>query len=766
MRPDLLKGRIQELRTVLHDNPRHPRFIETVPRRGYRWIAPIALQAGTQSNVTVSEIAAPLAPTHCVGRAATVAHLQQSYQRALEGTRQVTFISGDVGIGKTTVVQEFLKQLRSRVSCWVGIGQCVEYYGGEESYLPIREVLGRLAQRAEGDRFVRVLRRFAPGWLAQLSFATDPAERDWPHRELQNATPHRLLVQFTEAVEAFCVDEPLILVFEDLQWSDLSTIDVFSMLANRTDPARLFLLLTYRTGTLAKNSVAVERLITELALHQRCERIHLPPLSEPEVCEYLERRWPVNALSPSRVRELARVLYARTEGNPLFLVNVVNYLVAKTNLLKEAHAENPVPSGIDSTEVVPASLRVIVERQIAALSVDEQKILHVASVAGVEFSTTEVAAGVGHAQERVETICRSLTRQHRGGWFIPSGPGRQPHGARAEYYRFSHAFYQNVIYDSLSTVFAAQTHLRIRTWLEAASSEQILDLALALAHHFEKGHNCEAALRHLLNIVTITLACHAYQEVVALATKGGSLLGEISNPRVRSQHELALRMALGVALVTTKGYTAPEVRQTYERARVLSQHVGTVAQSTATLRGLSAFYFGRGDFQTAVEITNQLLQLTRKQKDKELLLEAYQDLGSALFSLGKLEPARRYLAKGIKIVALSSPQSHINLTGQDVTVSCLCRAAQVLWFLGYVDQALAKGQEAVARARQLGHPHSIAYAYTFQAHLYQLRGEAPETAASKLVTLQWAADYGLPTNSRIEMTIRRAFWLFIRRCFC
>jgi hypothetical protein len=267
---------IRELRKALGDDARVPQFIETVHRRGYRFIAPLTAKPVSSSQYPVvsrksatrgSQRAPENWPltTPLVGRDAELAQLHRWLDKALRGERQVVFVTGEAGIGKTTLVEAFLSRVRSHEafgvqnatprtlnpelpipSPWLGRGQSVEHYGASEPYLPVLEALGRLGRGPDGVHLIAVLRQYAPTWLVHLPALVSLAEREQLQREVQGATPQRMLREMAEALEALTAERPLLLVWEDLHWSDVSTLDLLSVVARRTERARLFIIGSYR----------------------------------------------------------------------------------------------------------------------------------------------------------------------------------------------------------------------------------------------------------------------------------------------------------------------------------------------------------------------------------------------------------------------------------------------------------------------------------------------------------------------------------------
>ncbi len=317
---------IRELRQMLGDQAQRPQFIETVHGRGYRFIAPVTVEEPfperSQSAETLHclQSTAHGRPAFFVGREDELAQMHQRWAQARQGRRQVGVIAGEPGIGKTALVDTFVAQVTAAEACWVGHGQCVEAYGAGEPYLPLLEALGRLCRRPEGARLVAVLRQHAPSWLGQLPALLPPAEWEALQRTVGPAAPPRMLRELTDALEAFTAEYPLVLVVEDLHWSDRATLTWLAYVARRPDPARLLILGAYRPVEAIAQSHPLWAVLTELRQHGQCVELALDYLSEAAVTAYLAQRFGDSRL----VAELARVLHQRTRGNPLFLSAVVS----------------------------------------------------------------------------------------------------------------------------------------------------------------------------------------------------------------------------------------------------------------------------------------------------------------------------------------------------------------------------------------------------------------------------------------------------------
>ena len=241
VQPEVLKSHMRDIRMVLGDDCKNPRFIETLPRRGYQFVAPVS------GGSITTELGAELTSPKIVGRNAQLDKLCNCLQKALRNQRQVVFTTGETGIGKTTLVDEFLRRAAAAFpGVRIARGQCVEGYGGKEAYYPVLEAVSQLCGGSGGDAIVQVLSTQAPTWLVQFPALVSNRQREILEQEILGATRERMLREIGEALETITTDKPLLLVLEDLHWADRSTVDLISTLARRRSRGKLMLIGTYR----------------------------------------------------------------------------------------------------------------------------------------------------------------------------------------------------------------------------------------------------------------------------------------------------------------------------------------------------------------------------------------------------------------------------------------------------------------------------------------------------------------------------------------
>jgi predicted ATPase/DNA-binding winged helix-turn-helix (wHTH) protein len=725
---------IRELRQALGDNPRTPRFIETMHRRGYRFVGdlPVAAAPFCSPQPVVRSTVLP------VGREAELTRLHAWLALARRGMRQMVFVTGEAGLGKTTLVEAFVAELGNHGTLWIGGGQCIEHYGAGEAYLPVLEALGRLCREPGGREVVALLGQQAPTWLVQMPGLVRAADLEALQRRIAGVTRERMLRELAEALELLTAQQPLVLVLEDLHWSDPSTLDLIAVLARRREPARLLLIGTYRPPEVLRRFHPLHTVQQELQLHGHGVELPLTLLLEDAVATYLASRFP----GLSQVDRLARLVHQRTEGNPLFMVMLLEFWLTHGVLLEQDGVWT-LSTGVEALQnSVPDSLRQMIDRQLDGLSAEEQRVLEAASVAGAEFTAAAVAAGLAQEVEPVDDWCTSLAR--RGQFLRTSGERTWPDGTVAGCYSFVHALYQQVLYQRVSAAQRVRLHQRIGARLEAGHGPQASAIAAELAMHFERGWDAQRAVQYLRQAGQRSMERSAYVEAVAHLTRGLEVLQTLPDTPERSQRKLDLLTALAMVLSVTKGEAAPELEPVLTRAAVLAQQVGEPSQRFAVLFKLWSFRNVRVESQAAQTVAAQLLALAQRQHDPALLLGAYHALGITLGNLGALASARTYHEQGI---ALSDAQRHIIRYPGSTRypgVSFRALAAEVLWALGYPDQAVQRCQEALTMAHALEHPWTLAQALRFSAQLHARRREwqGAQSHAEALLTLATEHGFG------------------------
>lgn len=740
----VLKVTMSQIREALEDDSKCPRFIETAHRRGYRFIGQITDSgpaAHTPQPITadhpVSQI--PITPADSppivVGRDETLSRLQEFFGKMIGGERQIVFITGEPGIGKTAVVDAFVRILAVSHNLRIGRGQCLEQYGKGEAYLPVLDAIGRLAR--EQPLIVDVLRAHAPMWLTQMPALVSIPSRELLHREMLGATRERMLREMGEALEMLTTDLPLVLILEDLHWSDYSTLDLVSYLAKQRQRSHLMLIGTYRTAELITSGHPLTTVKRELISKHQCEELPLDYLSKTGVDSYLSLRFPINRFPI----ELAHLIQVRTEGNPLFIVNMVDYLVAE-GLISEIGEVWELTAETDLVQVgIPDSIKQVVERQLDRLEDTQRQVLEVASVVGAEFSTFTLAAGLGSDRPTVEACCDELVRQHQ--FIQDAGVQLLPNGEAVTKYSFIHDLYRTGLYETVSASRRVRLHRRLGDELEAIYGEHSKEIAGELAMNFELGRDFGRGAKYLQQAADKAIRRFAYREAVALSRRGLRLLLKLPPTPERTKQELGLQLTLGVPLIATEGYAAAEVGKVYLRARELCQQSGDTPDAVEALWGLWTFHTVRAELATARQIAGEFLQLADRLPYPGLAMRAHLVMEITNVHLGEFSLAIEHFERALSLYDHNRHLEDAFFYTQNPGMAMRCFGAWAFWFLGRPDEALVQIRQAVTLAHELDEPYGLAHAHLFGAVVHQLRHEDQMAEENAEAVITVSREHGL-----------------------
>lgn len=600
IKPEVLKSRIFELRSALGDRPKMPRYIETMPRRGYRFIAAV-----NAVSVVEPMVLAPPAPGYLVGRGEALGRLRACLHRTLQHQRQIVLITGEAGIGKTSLVDAFEQQAAAEVSdLRLARGQCLENYGGTEAYYPMLEALGQLWRGSGGDAVVQTLATYAPTWLVQFPVLVTPDRRHTLQHELLGATRERMLREIAEALEVLTANRPLLLIFEDLQWVDPATMDLLAALARRRGPARLLLLATYRPVDLAFWQHPLKGLTQDLLLHQLCQEIALEPLSESDVAAYL-----AVVSSGARLPEgLAGLVYRHSEGNPLFMRAVLEHLTKRNLICREAQGWS-LRMPLEKIDLgVPESLRQMIEAQIERLEPQAQQVLEVASVVGEVFTVSVIASAMHLEPHEVEAWCERLSSRHH--LLRRAGPQRFPDGSISQAYEFAHALYREVCYWRQAPSRRAMRHGHLGECLEALYAAQLSEVASELAYHFEAGAEWRRAIPYLRQTSATAERRYAYREAADVLRHALAL---VSNLPETERTAIEIDMLEKLATIYVVSYDMRDI-ETYETLAARASDAGLLDVEVGALLGL-VYPLARISVQRCLDVVEQVLRLSAAQED-------------------------------------------------------------------------------------------------------------------------------------------------------
>ena len=532
---DDVRGAVDRLGIAFEDAGQHHLKNIARPVRVYRVLLHKAASTqppvpASQHNGGIAERTAPQASGQqrrtlrwWVGRAAPLATLDTMAQRMLAGERQLVFITGEPGIGKTTFIEMAIERL-SRLGAEALYGHCTERFGTDEAFHPLIDALETRCRGPGGSAVLETIRARAPTWLLQMPSFREETDAAAFQNEVFGATRERMLREFCDLLEVSSVDRPVAVVLEDLHWSDFATLDVLSRFARGDRRASVLVLASYRPADTLIAGHPVRRLHHDLGIHGRCRELRLDPLSRAEVEHHLVLRFGNEEL----VSTLVDPLFGRTQGQPLFVASLLDFFINQQVVFEADGAWRLDRPAAISQDVVPNDLINMISHQMDRLTQEERQLLEVASVAGGEFAAALVAAGLGRDELETEQKLDALARKDRT--LEASTAVEWPDGTYSGSYAFHHILYQNVLYQGLTPGRRAQIHRRMGERLRDAYGNRTADVAPMLAMHFENGRDFANALRYLSQAAESSAKRLGHEEAANYLTRAIGILDQLKAP--------------------------------------------------------------------------------------------------------------------------------------------------------------------------------------------------------------------------------------------
>ncbi len=706
---------------------------------------PVGLYRVTRENRGRSRLDASASAglTALVDREQEIALLADRWSQVRRGSGQAVLIGGEAGIGKSRLVRVLKERVAIEPHLWLECS-CSPYYQSTPLYAVIdllTQELGWTRQDSPETKLAKLEQALAragfavpdvlpplAGLLYGLLSLPLPALPPGPV-----SSPARRKRQTLEALHAWLarlsVEQPVVLVVEDLQWIDPSTLEFLSFLVDRI-PA-ILLLLTARP-----------EFHPPWPMHAHVTQLTLSRFGREQVVQMAEHVAGGKALPPEVVRQVV----GRTDGIPLFVEELTKLFLDSDVLVREEGASYEAARPVSSI-VIPASLHDSLMARLDRLG-SAKSVAQFAAMLGREFSY-ELLQAVAPFDKR--SLSEALARLVDAELLYPRGV---PPEAT---YSFKHALIHDAAYQSLLKSARQQYHQRVAQVLIERFPEVAASQPELVAYHYTEGNLGAQAINYWYMAGQRAIESSANLEAISYLGKALQLLAAVPATGERTHIELALQTLLGVALMSCKGYGAPEVEAAFRRARDLCHDLGETAPF-AVLRGFFAFAIVRGRLSEGRELAEQLLDSARRAGDDALLLEACSALGVTLFSLGEPRASRAWLEQGIALYDPALHRSHTQLYGADPGVTCRCYAAVTLWVLGYPDQALARILEARAIAEEIAQPVNVAFALTFGALVHQLRGEVEATRAWADAAVALATEQVLPFFAALASIFRGWAW--------
>ena len=740
--PFMAASQIGTLNALLWDTPEPPSLVNPELPRSVDQLIVESLQKDRRLRPGASEVMYRLALAHdsniatalssvavaprrhaatpsLVGRDDELNALRQEYERANRGKSRLVVVSGEAGVGKTTLVEAFVGELEERGEpVRIGRGRCSERLAGSEAYLPVLEALESLQRSEQLGSLTRLVRALAPSWYAQLM---PPSSNDSSAARLAAETSggsqERLKREIASLLEEAGRMHPIVVWFDDVHWADASTTDLLGYLARRIDSTRLLIIVTVRPSELRQSRHPFLALKLDLVTHGFCREISPASLTESAVERYVALQFPEHAFPPG----FAAMIHARTEGHPLFMADVLRDL-RRRQIIQQQDGRWIIAEAMPAiARELPESVRSLIQRKTDALEDTDRRLLGAASVQGMDFDSAIIAGVLQLDEEDVESRLERLEREHALVRYV--GELEAPDRSLTLQYRFAHHMYQNACFDALRATRKAALSRAIAERLVQRygnETERLADIAVL----FEVARDGVRAAEYWNGAAEAAGRLYAHDESARLARRGLALLASEPPSPARAAAELGLQMTYALAVKTSRGYAAAEVGQAYARARELSRQVDDPSRVIPVLIGMSAHHIVSGDIRIAHDISQEMLALFERLGDPNLQMIGEWSVGAALFHLGALEAAHQHLEQALTLYDPAFHRARVWQTGVEPGIFCRCELARTTLLRGFPDTALAIVQRAEAEARTLDHPQPLAFALLFEM-LIQLGRRSP-----------------------------------------
>lgn len=671
---------------------------EPATRWQYEQILKLDTSTVGKAGVNTSLLALPL-----IGRKREWARFQQIWQQKVSQQPHFLLVQGEAGIGKT----RFLEEIAQWANLQGSVTAFTRSYAaqGGLAYGPVTAWLRTVGLQSQphslDDLWLSEISRLLPELLLTNPHITppQPLTDSWQQQRFYEALFRAFMAQSLE--------QPLVLILDDLQWSDQETLSWLSYLLHHTSASPLLLIGAIRSGTVTAQH-PLQTWLAELRQEQRMTDIRLRPLDEADSTLLAQQLSP-NSLST----ELSTMLFRETEGNPLFIIEMTRSALAKP----ESERSLSTTETRWLSTALPHRIQTMIEARLEQLSSTALDLAERAAAIGREF-TWDVLARLPHGFSN-ETLIEALDEL----W--------QRHIIREQgstSYDFSHDKIRDVVYSRLSQARRRLIHQQIAEALLTLHVANPSLVSAQVAGQYELAYLPQQAILYYQQAAEQAQHIYANREVVRLLTKVLQLLSELPAHQERDRFEIDLRISLAVSLVALTSYNTPEVFEQYQRVLSLCQRLKQLPDPRA-LRGLALAHILQADFPQCEDLGQQILDLAQADKNNLLSVEGHYVLGVTAHWQGKFHTSRHHLEQALAHFQTEQRTVHIHTYAQDPEVVCLVRLGLTMWHLGYPDQAVRYAEQAVEQAKINSHPFSLEYAVHITEILYDQRQELEQLKA-------------------------------------
>ncbi len=674
-----------------------------------------------------------------IGRTDEQDQLRRGLQSVRSDRGMLVCVTGEAGIGKTTFVETWLEEtVLTPEPVLVGRGRCSERLVAKEAYIPFLEALEGLLRSSAGETVSSLMHRLAPTWYAEIlphesgiSSASD-APRDGA------ASQERMKRELTSLLREMSRLFRLVLFLDDLHWADSSTVEMLVHLADRFDSIRGLIIAAYRPTDLMLTNHPFQDIKLGLEARGICYEIALDFLSVGEVDEYLSSEFPNHNL-PSGFCEM---IYARTEGSPLFMVDLVNYMRLKGLISRDPGRWSLTVPTAELEQGLPVSVRSMVRRKVEQIDEEQKRLLSVASLQGVDFDSALLSRVLEIDAAEVEERLRVLDQVHS--FIRKAGEDDLPDGSVTVRYRFVHVLYQEALFSALQPTRRARLSALVAESLRGFYRDRQQEIAAQLGFLLEIARDAEGAAENFKLAAQKNARLFAFGEAAELAGRGLKLLEKLPGSPLRDGLELDLLLILGPSLMAQRGFAAQVVQKTYARARELCEQIGEEPRTIPALWGLWQYYVMRAELARARKLAQQVHRLACASEEADVLPEAFRALGETAHWRGDVARARTLLEEGIESYDAEKHRQHAFHYGLDPRVASLSILGWSLWTLGYPEQALVRAKQGISEARDLTHPFSLAYSSFALAGVHMFRREPRKALEIADQAIELSSEEGYP----------------------
>ena len=643
--------------------------------------------ATLRSGAVPLERPLPMAPTRAttVGRESQRAQLARAYARVAAGRGLIVAVTGEPGMGKTSVIEDFFADLESGgARPTIARGRCSENLAGSEAYLPILEMLDHLLHRRVGLSLDTLIKTVAPTWYVQVAART--AEVASLRDVAPAASQERMKRELGALLRELSRTQPLVLFIDDLHWADVSTIDMLNYLAGHFGDLRVMILTSYRPSDMALAKHPFLGIRSDLQSRGAFEEVGLRFLEARDVADYLAAQFPGHRFPP----DLTTVIHAKTEGSPLFMADLVRYLRDTGGIAQQDGTWLLVRTLSDVPRDLPESVRGMIARKIEQIDEHDRRLLLAASVQGHEFDSTIVAEAIAMDPAEVEERLESLERVQA---FVRRGEEFEfADGTLTLKYQFVHVLYQNVLYASLQPTRRAALSGSIVTAVATHYGNDAPDIAGKLAVLYETARDFANSAKFFYLAAQRAATLFAFREALALAERGLKGLRGLPDEPVRQQLELGLQLMRGSAFRAVKGWAAPEVESAFARARELCQQLQDPPQLMPVLWNLSFFHMIRGDLGTVRAQVGGYLTQAEASGHAAYIMAMHHVAGVTAEFMGDFVESHRLLERARELHDPAQHRAYTEMFGMDPGMVARAMSARPLWLLGRPDAALARSR--------------------------------------------------------------------------